>query len=402
MLAALTLTTLIVSGLRLPVFVAARRWGAAPFVVIGIAATVVGLAGVGAAVVRSYLGGVTPLMGLGHFTPSFPPGSWVAAALSGDGLSILALFTCALALAGATSAVAGDSLTELWEASTHTFALRAAAKQGGARAAIDKDRELRNLREGTRSDGHLRRRTRSSDSERVPAGAWTLLWKEWLARARRTTLVPAPVWYTLAGMAMGAGLGIAARFISGESLYAPLSGAVSMVLIIAMKNGSVRLSGDLSKPLWGLSAAPMRARLAVQMLAATLFWTVPVGGGLVAFAIVAGNIPLAIWGLPLVGAAYWLLHASSLLMYTWMPAGGLMSQPMMILRTLGALFFLIPVGVVALGVTIAAALFGLDRESAIPFVLGTMAVGAAMEGWLLVHLAAVRMRERGLEFALAE
>lgn len=43
------------------------------------------------------------------------------------------------------------------------------------------------------------------------------------------------------------------------------------------------------------------------------------------------------------------------------------------------------------------------REGSISLgIWGVPLVGGALEGWLLIHFAADRMRERGLEFALAE
>lgn len=402
--AALTLAAIIISSLRLPVFMAAGRWGVGPFLAIGAIAIVVGLGGTAATLSRNLPNDIALPGYLVNFAPDLPPGTWVAGALAGDLISILALSACALVTVVLTIAVAGDTFPELWEASTRIFALQAAARKRGARGVREMERELRGDVAGSRSLARPRaaRRDGRSPGGFLLTGAWTLLWKEWLGRARRTSGLPAPVWWTLLGLAAGVGFGIASWYLESDALYGLLSSAIFMSVLFAAMQGSVHLAEDLGKPLWGFSAAPVRARLAVYILAATLLWTAPVGGGLAAFGVVSGNLPLAAWAIPLVGAMYWLLHTGALLIYTVIPGGGLMNQPMMMLRMFSTLLLLIPVAIVAIAVAIAASSLGLGRVLMAPLLFVTLTLAGVIEGWLLVQIAAVRIRERGLEFALAE
>lgn len=420
-----------VLSLRLPIFVAAERWSPAPFIGLGIVLIVAGLTLAGQTLVSVVQSGGPIAAGIAQYAPSFPPGSWIIGAVGGDGLSMLALLGCALVTITATIVAAGDALPEVWQSSKTHFMLRAAVKEGGGIAAIKLQRKLKRQREAAArsqaqqerygheaergDEGRSARSGRTGQSDRpnlwgwgplrgirVPGGAGVLLWKEWLAQARRTTWIPAPVWQTALALAVGAALGFADEFVPSDTLIGAVIGGGFSFFMIAAMAGNMQLAEDLAKPLWGLSAAPVRDRLAVQILSRVLLLTIPIGAGLTMLAIVRGQLALAIWPAPIMGAGLWALFSSSLALYSGMPAGGMMNPPMMFLRTLAGLVLLLPVIIITGVVVGLGTVAGLSSTNVLHLGAGTATLTAIIEGWLLIFLAAVRLRERGVEFALAE
>jgi hypothetical protein len=228
----------------------------------------------------------------------------------------------------------------------------------------------------------------------VPAGAWTLLWKEWITLGRGR-LGPRLVTAILVGAFLaGAVLAVVAgRGDRGAGTAATITGlSVAAGFAIAM-SGAVRLAADLRSPIWWLSASGLRARLATWTLAGALKAAAPfAAAGLGAS--LAARTPLYVAAAPVALAACWLLRATALAVYSLLPAAFDLAGPGRMLR--GIAFYILMVPLITAVVVVTA----LTRSFAAGAV--TLAVLATLEGAALIYLAAWRIDGNGVAFALAE
>ncbi len=380
-------------GLNLPLMRLDRSWpGARPIVAWTIVA--VGVASLASASLQITRASVSVPAPIAHFLTALPPGAWIVAAFRGDPWALLALALAAGVALAWTVIVADDVYPELWETSRRTIAVRQLVRRRGPFLSGRETREA--LREaGVAIDKGKGRPTTAPSSRgvRVPRGAWTLLWKEWLAARRvRGGLRWPLVGLVLAvafGWAVGGGFGRLPNPVTFTLLTLPAY--LLLFINVAM---SIRLGIDLRNPLWWLSAASLRNRLLVLVLARSLRQVVPLAAGLLAAAVAARSVGIFAFGLPLFAAAIWAMQSTGFATYVIIPTPADMRGPGQMLRVLALFVLLVPIIVV---VAVAAA-------AAHNLVAGLLAGGvtAGVEGWSLLMFAASRLAGNGLAFAQAE
>lgn len=323
---------------------------------------------------------------------SLPPGSWMVGGFHGNALAIIGVAVCAAVAIALSVRMANDVYPEVWESSLRMITVRRLMRQRGG---ILSPRETRQaMREAGIAVPQRRRLSIASVRGRhVPSGAWTLLWKEWLATLRvrgglRWPLI-ALVVALVFGWSAGGGFGSLPK---GAGL-ALVSFPIYLVLIINVFM-AFRLGIDLRNPLWWLSSASLRARLLVLTLARSLRQIVPIAAGLTAAAIAARSATIVLVGLPAFAAAVWALQAIGMGTYTIIPSPADIRGPGQMLRMFLAFFLIIPLTIVFA--------VGMVGFRSIPWAVLLTAAGALLEGWALLAFAAFRLQGNGLAFAQAE
>ena len=353
----------------------------------------VGLAGLGLASLAAAFGQTShrPIPGAGALL-SLPPGSWMQGGFHGNPWAIAGLATIAIAAMTLSIRIAGDVYPEVWESSLRMITVRRLARQrGGILSARETRQAMREAGIGVPQRRHLS--VPSVHGRHVPSGAWTLLWKEWLATVRvrgglRWPLI-ALVVALIIGWAAGGGFG---NLPQGAAL-ALVSLPIYLVLIINVFM-SFRLGIDLRNPLWWLSSATLRSRLLVLTLARSLRQIVPIAAGLLAAAIAARSSTIFLMGLPAFAAAVWALQAIGMGTYTIIPSPADIRGPGQMLRMFLLFFLIIPLTIVFT--------IGMIGFRSIPWAVLLTAGGAVLEGWGLLAFAAYRLQGNGLAFAQAE
>jgi hypothetical protein len=374
-------------GLNLPL-VRLRRQMPKLLSFAGIVLLGLGLASVAAAISETSHG---PIPGLGVLL-SLPPGSWMVGGFHGNPLAIAGLATVAIAAMTLSIRTAGDVYPEVWESSLRMITVRRLARErGGVLSARETRQAMREA--GIALPQRRRLSVPSVRGRHVPPGAWTLLWKEWLATVR----VRGGLRWPLITLAVAVGIGWAAgggfgKLPKGSGL-ALVSFPIYLVVIINVFM-SFRLGIDLRNPLWWLSSATLRGRLLVLALARSLRQIVPIAAGLSAAAIAARSATPVVLGLPAFAAAVWALQAIGMGTYTIIPSPADMRGPGQMLRMFLLFFMIIPLMIV-----FAIAMIGFRS---IPAAVLLTAAAALLEGWVLLAFAAFRLQGNGLAFAQAE
>jgi hypothetical protein len=386
---ALALAGSLVLGMQLPLFVAARRWRPGAMRALGVVLVVAGVAAVGGGALE--LGGETLPEPWAALVTGLPPGGWLVGAATGRALPMAALALSASAAIVASVALAGDCYPELWQSSLRVFTVRRVLRRGGLRSRAELRRALQDA--GV-NDARRRTQAVSAGASWVPAGAWTLLWKEWVALGRGRLGYRLAGAIVLAALVGGAGLALlAGAGVTGTRRASTIAGLAAVLVFAIALGGAIRLSSDLRSPLWWLSASGLRARLGVWTFAGALKAAVPVAAACLGAAVVdhswlwLGLAPVAL-------AASWLLRATGLVVYSLVPASFDLAGPGRLLRGLAFYVLLIPLIVL---VTVVAFVSRSLVAGAV-----TLLLIATLEGLALVYVAAWRIEGNGVAFALAE
>lgn len=391
-LALLLLTTTV--ALNLPIFISRQRQIGPNPVLYGWLFVLTGLASLVVVFVALSPAPPSLVSTLHPMALSLPPGSWLVAAFEGNGLGLVALAALATGSLLLTSLVAGDVYPELWSSSARVIILRRAVRRRGPFMTRGEQRRL--LTEAGIGEPARSKRQTSASSGRgrwVPSGAWTILWKEWLATRRVAGGTRLPAIALVLAVVLGAAMGAMTR--SGRAdvvgfLLGPLAYAVVIISLFT----AYRMGGDLRKPIWWLSASTLRARLAVLLVARSLRLAIPIAAGLLTATVVGGNAAFVLAGAPIAVAATWAINSMALGTYAILPGTSDMRGPGGCLRVIALFIMLIPIG-------IAAAVGGIATESGTGSLVATV-LTALGEGWLLVLFAASQLDGNGLAFAQAE
>ncbi|MDQ6882796.1 MAG: hypothetical protein M3077_00970 [Candidatus Dormibacteraeota bacterium] len=381
----------LILGLNLPLFVLRRTEPSLPLPLIAWAIAILGLGSLAIASNQAAHGIAIPSI-LADPLLGLPPGAWVVGAIRGDLLSLLAVAVTAAVALTLTAIVADDVYPELWQASTRVIALQGLMRRSGGLITPRQARDA--MREAGVPQMPRRRATASSSrGTRVPGGNWTLLWKDWLAMRRmrgglRWPLAGAIVAIAL-GWTIGGGFGRPPRAIA-----VGVAANVTYLWLIFNLMVALRLAVDLRNPLWWLSAASLRARLATMALGRGLRQIGPIAAGLLAATIASRSALVFALGLPLVTAMIWDLQAMGFATYSIIPTAADARGPGLLLRLLLLLLLLIPLAVTLAGAAVATHHVGVG--------LLATAAAALLEGWLLLLLATSRLEGNGLAFAQAE
>lgn len=350
---------------ELPAFLLARR-ERFPVAVFAWALAAFGVAYTAAAALGPRFR--TPLIAASHVDP----GAFAGALLAGRPAALLVLATILAALAASILVLGDDAMPELYAVSQRTLAVRRRRRRFASETTF--------LAAGT------------VGVARVPPGALALIWKDWVGfRRGRGTL---RLW--LAGAAFwslcGAGVAYAALRWDDPSPLFSLVGMSAMLLLISAPFGaSIGLAADLAKPLFWLSRAPLRARIAAWTFARAWRGGTAIALGPLAAGVVGGNPALAAGALPLSLVSYWSLQALGVGLYAVFPDPVDSRGPMMLLRMLLTGLYIVP----AFAAAAIAAAFGLGpAAAALGFVLML-----ALEGWLVIEAATYRFREHGAALA---
>lgn len=377
-------------GLRLPAFVLARRFPRLPLSAVGAALSVAGFGLVLLQVERAVASRLPLPAGIGIQRVGVPLGSLVASAVAGSGFALLLLLALTAGAIALSSAVAQDCYPEIWQASSRAFALRHRAGGGRGTALL----AARGPFGG--AAGAVPRRVRvpaaSSSGRLVPAGALTLLWKEWLSLRRGSGGIGGALLAGLAAVLVGLIAGRLALRLHGYAAGLIVGVAVYPATLLSTMGG-LQLAADLRRPLWWLSRAGLASRLMVFTFATSLRLSVLTVLFLVA-ASLAAHASLALWGIPVAFTGLFMLRGIGLVVYAWLPAVRDLRGPGNLLRLLMTLLLLVPAVAAGGG---AAALF-----RSMPVALLTASLAAVLEGWGLVAVAATRLRGNAMSIALEE
>jgi hypothetical protein len=313
-LLATLLAAAVLVTLELPAFLARRRAG-------GVAIAWLGGAALLAGAIYAFAGLATTF-GERHIAPQllaalrFDPGRWVDALISGPQYALVLLASVPLALVVIGPLIPGDGLAELYAAAA----------------------EMRSFRERGRRGKSALSAVRSGTASAIPSGAWTILWKDWISLRRghfglRAFVIGAVLW---------GGIGTAIALAPDPQVgYTFFSFAAMFVLLVPIRI-SAGLFVELSKPIWWLSRAPLRSRLAVWTFSKS--WPGSIALSMLPFSlgIFGGHPLLALAAIPISLAVWWPMHVLGLVLYAAFPSQLDVSGPMTMLRLSVTLLYLTP------------------------------------------------------------
>jgi hypothetical protein len=388
-----TVATGLLQMLPLPTFLLARRY---PHLRVGLLASAVMFLGVLAIAYPAYYAYLAwkvdgdVLTALPTHALWLPPGVWLIGTALGHWPSLIALLLTALAFAMVAAAAAADCYPELWEASVREFAQRD---------------HVRSRFFGLRSEapsgigdadtaGASVRTFGSSTVARVPAGAWPIFWKDWLALSRSPEASRGAIGFMLVATLVGAVFGFLARE-GGFEVLAGLGSGIAYAAIALSAQRAVALSVELRKPLWWLSSVPLFVRLAAWTLSAALRVSALVALGVVAAAAISGAYLAGVLILLLLPVFFWVGQAVGVAAYSVFPAKGDLRGPGALIRMLVSyILFVPPIGVWL----VTQFVFGQSPIVAVP----AACAWAVLEGAVLIWFAARRLAGDGMAFSWAE
>jgi len=294
------------------------------------------------------------------------PGTAVIGLLRGNTLGTIGL---ALAVAGLVASIAflgRDAFPELYAASQNTLASQRRRSLARARFVP----------------------TKPGEAARIPSGALTLIWKDWLAFRRgrgmfRLWLIGCTCWAVCgAGAAFGA-----MQWSDPTPLYTLGVTTTLLVLLLAPYGASLGLAADLSKPLFWLSRSSLRERLGAWTFGRAWRGGLSLGLAPLVAGLASADIPLALISLPVTLTMYWSLQALGVGLYAIFPNPIDARGPIMMLRLVATLLYVFPAALVS-------ALAGFSGSgpyfAALAFVLVL-----GIEGVLVIEFSAFRFREFG-------
>ena len=364
-LLAILLALALALSLELPVFLLARRRLKLPLALGGST-----LASAGFAYAALDMFGGKPLRADLRML-RVDPGQLALATLEGRPVTLLVLASLLAVLFIVVRSFGDDALPELYLASQR------------AQARIDERRSR---------TPKIRFSSASGGAARVPAGALALVWKDWIGFKRGRVVLR--IW--LAGCVFwalcGAGVAFASAHYRDAALLVTLLSMTAIVLLVVASTGaSLGLASELAQPLFWLSRAPLRSRIAAWTCGRAWRGAVALALAPVAAGIVSGDIVLATAAAPVVLAAYWSLQALGVGLYALFPNPLDTRGPMALVRMFLTAAYAVP----ALLVAVAAALLHGDP------MLVTLAAAATLgaQGWAVVELASLRFSEHGAALA---
>jgi len=295
------------------------------------------------------------------------PGRLVDALISGPAYALAYLACIPLTLIAVVPLFAGDARADLYAAAAEMQAFRERVRGERASSAI----------------AH-------SSARYIPSGAWTLLWKDWIALRRgryglRSFLLGVVVWG-----------GIGALIVYGPDTglaYTLLTAAAMFVLLVPIRI-SYGLFAELSKPIWWLSRAPLRGRLAVWTLSKCWPGSLALAALPLTIGVLGGHTALALAAIPASFTLWWSMHALGLAMYAAFPSRVDVRGPMAMLRFLATMLYLTP----PLGAGIAAGVLTHNVVLAFAAALGLL----ALQGIGFFEISVRRIRENGAALSTLE
>lgn len=379
---------LAVLGLQLPLFLARRKLPRLPWTVLAWAIVLAGLAAAGIGAMLAL--GVRGFPGEWRVVTQLPPGTLVASGMAGDPRALAALVVLAgLSLALAVF-VAGDSYPELWEASRRRFTLVRVMRRRGM---LSRSEVRQALQEGqAEPDQKEARKAASVQGARVPAGAMTIVWKEWMAMRRRRGGIRLQV--VLLGGSLVAGTVLGLMLAGGNTGAGAVVGGFAFPVVILSAYSRISLAIDLRNPLWWLSRAGLAERLAAWTLAGTLRSFVIIGAGAGVALALSQPTDVLVTGLVALFAGIWTMRAVSLAVYAFIPSSLDMFGPGVMVRVIAIYALSTPPAMAGIAA-------GLLAENVTVGLVAGSGVALA-ESLGLLAFATYRIQGNGLGFARAE
>jgi hypothetical protein len=304
----------------------------------------------------------------------FDPGFVARAVLDGNPVAIAALVAILGIFALTVRLLGNDALPELYAASQRTPL---------------------SLRHRRTTPPNVRFSYRPQHSvTRVPLGALAMIWKDWLGFKRGRGVVV--LWFGGAAFwtLCGVGVGIMARAYEDATIVFTLLAATAAIIFIgAPLAASIRIAEDLGKPLFWLSRAPLRSRIAAWTIARSWRSATAIALGPIAAGLYLHDYALALGALPLVAIAYWGLQSLGIGLYALFPNPIDARGPMMLLRTFIMVAFVAPAILVGLAVGLLA--------GNVPLAIASATIAFALEGCVTIELASMRFAEHGAGLAIA-
>jgi len=358
------------TALELPMFLAQRRGAGPTIVAAGWCAVAFGFiyALVGAALLIGD-GGLAPAI-LGALRVD--PGVAARALVDGPPFAPLLFAAVPILLIAICPLLARDAIPELFQATLERLALRERLRGGGGRL-------------GSRLAG-------ASGGAHIPSGALALLWKDWVELRRRRF----GAWPALFAFAFWAAVGSAIAFASrGDPAFSyALLGFAGVYVLFVPIAVSIGLAGEISNPLWWLSASSLRERLAVWTFARSWRGAVALAALPLALGLLNHNLRLMLAALPAAAAVWWSLHGLGLLFYAIFPSRVDVRGPVALLRFFALVPFLTPPAVLAGAV----AIFTRSIAAAVAAALALL----VLQGALALELTARRIAANGAVLASLE
>jgi hypothetical protein len=233
---------------------------------------------------------------------------------------------------------------------------------------------------------------RSVSSERIPAGALAVVWKDWTTFRRTRGKLP----LFLAGCALcgvlGAALAVGSRIAGDPSFLLSFATMAALLILLVTPHGAAAgLASELGTPLFWLSRAPLGSRIAAWTFARTWRTALEIGLAPLLLGIVSGNVALASAALPLTFATYWSLQSLGVGLFALTPNPLDLRGPMILVRIVATIAYTLPAVAIAIFVTLA-------QGSPLLAALAAATV-LALEGYVVVEIAAVSFAERGASIA---
>lgn len=353
-------------SIELPIFLLARGRLRIPLAVSGGALAAAGFAFAALGVI-----GHEPLH-VALQIARFDPGRAVTVGLDGAPLTIAVLTALIGVLFIAIRLLGDDAMPELYHVSQRS---------------LNTLRNRRTLAPQTRF-----RSTTIGQRARVPAGALTLVWKDWVGFKRgrgtfRLWLFGCGFWALC-----GVGMAYASARYGDPTILLTLAGTTGVMMLVAAPFGaSLGLASDLAKPLFWLSSSPLRSRIGAWTFGRA--WRGAFAIALAPFfaGIALHDAVLATVSVPLVLGGYWSLQALGVGLYALFPNPIDSRGPMMLVRTLLTCAYVLPAILVAVIVAIV-------HGGPILIAFGAAATLGA-EGWIVLELASLRFSEHGAALA---
>ena len=350
----------------LPAFLLARGRGKVPVMIVGAlfaaAGLIYALAGLSGAHVFD------PLLRATHLDPAL----LVKAALLAQPVAFVVPSLLLACFVGIVAMRGNDAIPEIYAAS-NTMLERQRGRFG------------RREKQATWRKNDARR-------ARVPVGALAIVWKDWIALRRapgglRGTLVGFALW-----IACGVGAAVLTSYFDDRTPLGAFESVLGLRIVfwtpLAATNG---LAADIAQPLFWLSTDSLRARLAAWTVSRSWQASASLGCGAAAAAFASGKPVLALGCIPFAAISVYAFKALGIGMYAVFPnpldAGG----PMLLLRLVASIAYLIPgAAVFAVAAILHAGPVGAMLACAL--VLG-------LQAWIVIELVARRFTEYGAALA---
>ena len=314
-----------------------------------------------------------------------PPGQWLVDAYNGQVLAAVPMLALATAAIGVTVRLSADCYPELWESSTRVMALTRLARERRGMWVTRADL--------ARALGQVRRRTAASRSGTwAPAGAWAVLWKEWLTLRRSRSL---PLLVALVVGALVSGLVVGGLVSSGQRALASsiYSTGAALLLLVNLYAG-IQLGAELRRPVWWLSAASLKMRLLAWTVAGSLPMAVVACAAFGAALATSGEYAMVLPMLLAILVATWTMRMAAVASFALFPSPIDVRGPGRAMRVVVLWACVAPAAAALILLLIATGSLAVAIAGTAPAMLA--------EGWLLLEFSAWLVRRNGLSYARAQ